>query len=518
MVRDFFSILRRRIAGPEHELARTWQTHMAGYLRPGEREERAQFERAMRTEPGVGRVVLGRARGLDGAPFWVGMTVERFLSSHGWVTGATGSGKSYFALAALMQVLATGEHPVIVVDLKGELSVLLLDVVVPALVASGLGGGLLDNLRIVRPFDNTFVPELRITFPEVGVERGVQAYMIADALVEGLGEELGIRMVRIATKFVSLAVERNEPLTMVHTWLQQPDLFKRCARQSRDPTIRQYACGAFFRENRSSLDALEARLDRFLFLRSTRQALSAERCLSFPDALETGLTVVDLGSPPAGAERVARFWGGVLIGRLMRAVLSRPVHDASPRAWIVLEEFQEALASRQAGQFGRLLALSRHKRTALTFINQQPGQLEPNLVRMLRTNTGIEAIFRCNIDDARAVGHALSIVRGEERLERIEELVRMATRVLYLLPKDMPFSAMQIHSPRLDMPAIRAIAARLPANEAARLAQGVVATRAAVTDEDAIVLDDNMIMDGMGDGWQFDEEGPDDDPVFPFLG
>jgi hypothetical protein len=518
MVRDFFSLLRRRITGPEPELARAWQIQMAGRLGRDEREEREHFERTMRADPGIGRVILGRAHGLDGDPFWVGMPVEQFLSSHGWVTGSTGSGKTYFVLALLMQVLTTGKHPVVLFDMKGEFAALLLDIVVPALVASGGSNGLLDNLRIVRPFDRMFVPELRITLPEIGIESGVQAYMIADALVEGLGADLGPRMSRISHKLVSLAIERNEPLTTVQEWLEQPERFRRCARTSRDPTIRRYATGAFFRENRSSLDALLARLDEFLFLPSTRAALSAERCLSFPESLEAGLTVVDLGNPPAGAERVARFWGGVLIGRLMRAVLSRPVHDSSPRAWIVLEEFQEALATRQAEQFGRLLALSRHKRAVLTFINQLPGQLDPNLVRMLRTNTAIEAIFRCNIDDARAVGHALPVRRGEPRLDLLEDLVRLATRDLYLWLKDMLFRAMRIRSPRLDIAALRGIGSHVSTDDAARILQGIAATRIVEANDDIVTPDDNMAMDDGGDGWQFDEEGPDDDPVVPFLG
>jgi hypothetical protein len=286
--------------------------------------------------------------------------------------------------------------------------------------------------------------------------------------------------------------------------------------------IRQYASGAFFRENRSSLDALLARLDEFLFLPSTRMALSAQRCLSFPEALEAGLTIVDLGNPPAGAERIARFWGGVLLGRLMRAVLSRPVHDTTPRTWIVFEEFQEILATRQGEQFGRLLALARSRRAAAWFLNQQPGQVDPNLVRLLRTNTAIEAIFRCNIEDARAVGHAIPVPRGlgqprEERQALLEELGRMARRAHYLWLKEMPFRAMQVRSPRLDLPALRSIADHVPADTIRRIRQGTIARPIVGIDEHVESIDTApAAIDD--DSWHFDEDGPEDDPMFPFLG
>jgi hypothetical protein len=519
---DILSMLRARIVGPEPDLARTWQAQVAENITREARAERMLFEQTLDTVPGPGRVVLGRAHRLDGTPFWVGMLIEQLLSMHGWVTGATGSGKTFFVLTLLMQVLAAAAYPILLVDFKGEMASLLLDVIVPVLVQTRNGRRLLDNLRVVRPFDHDFTPELRITLPEPGVDRGVQAYMIADALVEGLGADLGARMSRICHRLVSLAVERNEPLTVVQTWLERPELFSRAARASRDPMIRQYASGAFFRENRSSLDALLARLDEFLFLPSTRMALSAQRCLSFPEALEAGLTIVDLGNPPAGAERIARFWGGVLLGRLMRAVLSRPVHDTTPRTWIVFEEFQEILATRQGEQFGRLLALARSRRAAAWFLNQQPGQVDPNLVRLLRTNTAIEAIFRCNIEDARAVGHAIPVPRGlgqprEERQALLEELGRMARRAHYLWLKEMPFRAMQVRSPRLDLPALRSIADHVPADTIRRIRQGTIARPIVGIDEHVESIDTApAAIDD--DSWHFDEDGPEDDPMFPFLG
>jgi hypothetical protein len=410
--------------------------------------------------------------------------VEQLLSMHSWLTGSTGSGKTFLVLAELIQVLRTRRHPVILLDMKGELSDLLTTIVIPALAHGPGGRNLLDNLRIIRPFNRSYVPQLRITLAEPGVPREIQAYNIATNIEEALEGDLPPRGNRVFLRQVSFSIERNDPLTVIQRWLEQPELFTRHARSSADPSIREYANGAFLRENRSSLDALQARMDTFLFLPETRLALSAPGCVSFHDCLDSGLTIVDLGNPPAGAERAARFWAGVLVGRLTRAILSRNVHPETAQCWVVLEEFQEALAGRQIDQFTRLLALARFKKVGLCFINQQVAQVDPKLTKLLRTNTGMEAIFRCSNDDAKALAHALPVASEEPRATArrqslLQEMTRLPKRIYYGWFKDMaePFGAQKIRSPRLDLEALRAAAARIPDELKTRIEQGTVAMR-----------------------------------------
>ena len=384
--------LRRVLRGDEHARARDWQARSAVEAQAQERADLIRFHEAMAGEPSAARVTMGRTRDIEGDPFWCGLPLQEFLARHSWVTGATGSGKSYYTLACLLQVMRTGRVPVILVDLKSELSQLVLDLVVPALASSKAGKSILLNLRIIRPFGQ-HLPMLRVTEPEVGVPRPIQAFNLASALEDALADDLGSRMARVFLRLVSLAIERGYPLTVIQRWLESPEAFAADARHSADPVVREYARSGFQRESRPAVDALLARLDSFLFLDEVKLALSAPSCVSFAEALESGLTIVDLGSPPAGAERAQRFWAGILTGRIARAILSRPVSAETPQAWVIFEEVQEGLSSGQAEQFARLLALARHKRTSLTLINQQPAQLaavDPTLVRILRTNAVLD--------------------------------------------------------------------------------------------------------------------------------
>jgi hypothetical protein len=319
---------------------------------------------------------------------------------------------------------------------------------------------------------------LRVTEPEPGVPRAIQAFNLASALEDALADDLGSRMTRVFLRLSSLAMELGYPLTVILRWLESPETFARDARRSADLSVREYARSGFGRESRPAVDALLARLDSFLFLDEVKLALSAPRCVSFADALESGLTVVDLGSPPAGAERAQRFWAGILTGRITRAILSRPVTDESPRAWVIFEEVQEALGGGQAEQFARLLALARHKRTSVTLINQQPAQLaavDPTLVKVLRTNAGIECAFRANLEDAKTLVYALPVPPGqrniaEARLAMVAQLTQMPDREFLFWLKQAPFRAQRVRSPRLDLDALRRVATELPEElrEAAR--------------------------------------------------
>lgn len=525
MGRGLLSLLRSGLVGPEDELARSWQARVADLREKRIHEEYLTFEQTTRMEPGDGQVALGRARRLDGTPFWAGISIERFLSMHSWVTGATGAGKTFLVLACLLQILRGDACSLILLDMKGELSALLLNLAIPLLTKCRNGRRILDGLRVVRPFDRQFVPELRVTLPEEGIPREVQSIGITAGMEDALGDGLGQRMTRVFHKLVCLAIERNEPLAAVQSWLERPETFQKLARSSEDRTVREYARGAFLRENRASLDALLARVDEFLFLPATRLALSTPGCLSFSDCLERGITIVDLGDPPAGAERVAQFWAGALIGRLMRAILSREVSDSSPRSWVLFEEFQEALARGQVEQFGRLLALARFKRVALTFINQQTAQIDGFLTKLLRTNTGMEAVFRSSFEDAKVISHALPVPRdtGHEAADRrllLEELTRMPDRTLYLWLKQESFRAMKLRSPRLDLESMRAEADGVPDDVKQRIRRGSVAwDRKELEALLETPTDSDEECSRSNDVWlPAEEEPPKDDGGIPNLG
>ena len=476
-------VQRWRLRCGPMELARRWHRRSVEADDASRIEDLRRFVAQMRVEPGPTAVVLGRARDDHGKPFWVGLPREEFLARSLSTVGASGSGKSYGALAVLMQLLRHGRTPVVIVDLKGELAALVLDVVLPAMVALGTPPeDLRGNLRVVRPFDPARVPLLRITQPE-SVPRDVQARSIATTLCAGVEDEFGLRMERIVLRLVSLLIELDLPLPRMLDWLGSPALLQRDARRSTDPAARRYVGELLTRENRTSIDAVRSRLDLFLLNEGTRLALSAPSCLSFSECLESGLTVIDVGDPPAGAERLARFWSSVLLSRLTRAALARNVRPDSPQTLLVFEEFQEGLGRDERAQFARLLSQVRWKKCSAWFINQQPAQIaaiDPVLLKLLRTNVALEMSYRCAFEDAKAMAHAMPADRrdrksrkGATREDAVEQLTSLGRREFLLWPKERA-RAQVCRSPRLDMDALRAAAEKVPVEIRDRIRAGTV--------------------------------------------
>lgn len=475
----------------EAERARHWQKEIASREQDGGRRA---FEARLKCQPGKGQILLGRTLGAPEGSSWIGLSAADLLGCHMAVTGATGSGKSFSILSLLWQVLHSALAPVILVDLKGELASLLLDILLPSLWEVPECEQLLRNVRVIRPFDRDRVPLLRLTEPEPGVSREVQAMNLASSLEDALGYDLGARMRRVFLRLVGTAIDLGEPLPILTRWLSNPAALMRDSQKSTDPVLREYAREGLAQENASSLEALTSRLDLFLFLPETRLALSTGRCFSLPESLESGLTIIDVGNPPAGAERVARFWGGVLIGRLSRAIMGREVREGSPQTVVILEEFQEALSANTVEQFGRLLALSRFKKVALWFVNQQPGQLsavDPALPKLLRTNTAVEMVFRSSFEDAKTLGPALMGAQLEKgKLTRgrgFEDLTRLPDREFFLWLKKEAFGAHRVRSPRVDLERMKQLAARAPEEFRRNLLHGsVTISRAELEDSLAV--------------------------------
>lgn len=450
----------------DRDRARQWQARLAQELDPETRRRAEAFRSRFVVARQADAVGLGHHL-VPSPPVPVGMSFDELLSRHAWVTGATGSGKTFFVLGLLIELLRRSLSPIVVVDLKGELSRLLQDLILPGLAAGSHPPPWLAHVRIIRPYGSSFIPLLRLTAPEEGIAPEVQALGLAAGLEEALGKDLGIRMERLFLKLSCLAIELGEPLTAIHGWLERPVSLARDALRSSNASLRAYVRQSFERETAASREALLARLDAFLLLPETRLALSAPRCLSLKESLERGVTIINLGEPPAGAERVVRFWAGVLVGRLSRAILSREIQAGSPPALVLFEEFQEALSGAQVEQFKRLLALARYKRVSLWFVNQQVGQLsavDPSLPKILRTNTGLEALFRCNAEDARLLAPVLAsrkAVRGRVRPDPASELMSLKDREFMFWAKRESFGPQRLRAEDLDLEGFQVLARSL---------------------------------------------------------
>jgi hypothetical protein len=105
---------------------------------------------------------------------------------------------------------------------------------------------------------------------------------------------------------------------------------------------------------------------------------------------------------------------------------------------------------------------------------------DSTLLKLLRTNTGIEMAFRCNLEDARAFAHALPVTdttrsAAAVHAELTAEMTRLPDRTCYFWNKKAAYRAQKIRSPRLDLDDLRRRAASVPENVRDAIRRGTVA-------------------------------------------
>jgi len=416
---------------------------------------------------GSQHVAFGQIRFRDGARQTVGLSRERLFATHLAISGASGSGKTTLALDLIDQLIREPGARLVALDPKGDLDRGLRDERLPIL-AHRLGPAFADQVRYLRPFAGGPFPPLRLTARESGTPIEVQSLSLATALAEASGLPLTPPAVQAFTKLAWLAIELNEPLTLIVTWIARPEMFARAARRSEDERLRHYAIVEFAREHRGMLRALQARLESVLLLPSVRAALEAPICISFAQSLEEHHLLIDLSHPPGGEEAAVRILGGPIVGRLTRAMLSRPVQDDSPQVVFAVDELQELLTHYEAASFARLAALARSRRVSLLCANQQQIQLGSKLAEVVRTNAGVEILFRCHAADAEKLAHVLPVSPAaehpsEERRALVRRMVSLPRRHCLLWVKDGAVPAHFIRARKVDFDALRQAVADVPA-------------------------------------------------------
>jgi len=501
---------QRIVVGDERVLARRWQGRVDNALSP----ERAALLRALSIQAGAGGVVLASAwsRGQ-----WrsLGLPTARVLSCHAGIAGGTGTGKTSLLLGIAAQIVCEDRYPVILFDAKGEFADKVLDLLPPILLDAGVSEERLGRLRVVKVFDPHYVPLLNVTLPEPGVPKEAQAYGVASAVEQALAEPLGGRMHHLLVRGAALAIELGLPITELQRWLDDPLAFQRAARRSSDPSIRDYASTGFPKENRESLRALAARLNALLFWPGARLALCAPGSVSFADALsEPGLTIVHVGDAPSGAERLSKFFGALLLGKIVRAILSRPITAETAPAWFVAEEIQECLGPEEARQVSRLLSTARFRKVGVWLTSQSRSQLhavDPGLVAAMRTNLTIQAQFRTSPEDAAAFAHMLPESDEEHRRELVQEMTRLPQRHFYLAVRDLGATAQLVVAPKLDFAGLEVSARRIPAELRARIRQGIATAPRDAAELPAVVPPEKSELPVV-------EPPPPDSGEFPRLG
>jgi len=385
----------------------------------------------------------------------IAVSNKNLLSGHGYILGSSGCGKTYLILNLIRQLIKTKKEKLscIIFDQKGDLAEHIKSLWLPYLLSSmenSTQKKMLDNLVIINPFSTKYLPPFQILKKIPNVHPELQARTTAILFEKLMDSPLGIRQSYILEKALLLAIQHELPLPKVRDFFINSSYLTDILKKTKDKDLRNWFHFHLPKENRESKNSLLSRLDYLLMLPQTKWMLSAPNCIQFPELLESGITIVNLGGPPLGAERISVFWGTFIFEMLTRAIFNRDVQRNTPPVIVFIDEFQELLSSELTNQMERILALSRSKKVFLWLIHQQIAQIRktsPALLKIILTNTAFQCIFRSNYEDAKSFSYLLPVTGKRLRsnvhpMEQIDkkhyctpaEELRLLTKELTTLP------------------------------------------------------------------------------------
>ncbi len=484
MIERFAAWLRRVSGERDHDRGVAAERHELAVLRRDAADPAFSREQRRLATSSQQSLVLGEVlrEGSAGEEFRV--EARDLLSAHASVTGASGAGKTFLVLLMLLELLRSGLRGVVLLDMKGEVSDLLLRSFLPAWIG-GVGqverDAVLRDLVVLDPFAPDALPPLNVLRrdPQVAIE--VQAFDLASSFERAVGAEMGIRQDTILDWNLRLAVDQGLSFVGLRRMMEEPFLLEALVARTQDRDIKRYFLTRYASEPQTSKLSLLARLDRFLALPSTRLSLSAPGCVDFDRMLSGGISIINLGGAPAGCEDVAKFWATILLTKIIRAIFRRDPSGKAPPALLVADEWQEALTRPMAEQFERVLTLARSRNVFCWLVNQQLGQVQkasPSLREILVGNTAIQVLFRASPEDARAMRHLLPVggrearaaplpweratggpfLSAAEELEaRVSEVAQMPERVAYFWDRRKPWRAVRFRTATLAQPDLRAL-------------------------------------------------------------
>lgn len=474
----------RRLLGNDQELARRDETKRvrAATHVPG---VDPRFERDARTPPGKGTVALGHAVHRPDLP--VRLDLDAFLGrGHGLVTGATNTGKTYLLLLLITAVLRRiAREPdsigLWMVEHKSELVPLVREVIA-GLVAElppAAAQVLLDRLVVLDPFAPDALVPFNLLCPDQGVPAELHAWEVASLVNRVGGTEMGTKQDAFLFHAILLALSAPTPLTLVElaTLMNDPVAFLAVAESSPAERVRSFFRGGL-KVSGASLDGVRARVTRLLRLPSMRLQLGARAGLSFPELLAEKIVLVDLGSPPAGCEDIARFWSGLVNAKLSRAVFSRSHADAKRPVLVVVDEWAEGLQGEGdvAGDYEKLLSMARSRGVSMLLAAQSlagASKVSATLPRVVATNCAWQWWFRASPDDARLLAHMLPVTGrepraagapweeaprspyytpAEERELRVQEVSRLPNRTCWYWDRERPYPAVLMRTNDVALP------------------------------------------------------------------
>jgi len=408
-----------------------------------------------------------------------------------WLTaGPTGSGKTAAVLGRIARDLTHPTRPPtnhVVIDPKGELAQDLVRFL-PLLARSGHFGP--DDVNVIAPWRDLLVPLNLCADQTGGLSRDLRASVVVARIERFIGEAMGNRMKPLLHPVVVAVVGAGGSLKTVLETLERDEVRLALAKHEPDESVRRYLADGIEREPAATRQAIVARLRHMMELTPIRRMLAARGCVSGAELLSARVTVIDLGSAPAGQEEVAYALSGWLVSLVTAALFARP--ERSPQVRLCVDEAQKVVRY-AAGDLERTLQEIRWRGATLSLITQSIGQIADASVRTaLLANVGNIFALAPRDEELRLLSRYLPppsgraihpefadrlMTESEERRHIEAHFRNLPSRVAVFVNTDQGV-AKRLEAPNLPFARMREMVNALPQSERRAFERGAIARAA----------------------------------------
>jgi type IV secretory pathway TraG/TraD family ATPase VirD4 len=380
--------------------------------------------RVYRRQPDSNELALGFAHGEDndgGIVQLKGISQEA-RSTHFYIVGASGSGKTKFLEMLIRQDIENGNgfgvidaHGDLTEDLKGYL----------CLADSDLH----ERVILIDPTDK----EYTVCFNPLERVRGIAPSRIASELVDVFKkiwkDSWGPRMEDLLKNTLIALIENDLTIAEIPTFITDIDYRVYLLENVQHPVCRQYFTRFNALTPQTRNEWSESTLNKINAILSddhVRQMfVSTKSTFDFRDVMDTKkilLVKLSRGQLKGNADLL----GALILAKIQMAAFSRTDVASSVRVpwYLYIDEFQTFATE----SFEQILAEARKYRLSLVLAHQNLAQIPSSLRASVLTNCGIHTYFRISREDADMLAkESLSTIYAEETgwewyIQQLQEL------------------------------------------------------------------------------------------------
>lgn len=451
----------------------------AGYLKglsDGSQRHQAQLSQALASVTDIHKMAV-----LFGTTQWgqrVQLPLDKVIA-HALVLGASGAGKSFFALSLLNQLIAspssTSSVSLGLLDPKGELfekAILYLYAHLYCLKPTEREA--FKKRIVIIDFSNA---ELITPYNILARREYLADELMVAGRIDTISEqfsglsEMSVRMKMILKYFFLLLTEFDLPLSFFERLCINPLLLNALVERSRNPQLKDYFLSRFDDESKSTLLALRQRIDALLISEGVRLSLSAPSAPDFAALQDQGSIILINTAGHNITRGISELLQGLILSDIKQSVFRR-TNQQQKFIWFFDEAQNLYKTSANREHMVDLLTMARSFGSFFVLLTQSltSATRDQDILNSILGNVRWIVMLRSTLRDAGLIGPAIPVTgtmlksrhnpfepaqpmsESEELKARLNEVTKLPDRTAYCWLKAYLDKAVKITTPLVAAP------------------------------------------------------------------